>query len=109
MAVTEINDLSIEKGTDFEKVFYVFNDANEPLMFALDSVGSATISKYPTSPVSHSFVVGITTGAITIGMAKTITTELEPGRNYFNVLVESDGTTIKFAKGTIIVNSTIGS
>lgn len=108
MATPELTNLVIPKGTDFEKTFYVFSDSNEPLIFPNGATGTATIAKYSTSPNKTPFTVGIATGQITIGMAKTMTAKLDSGRNYFNILIQISPTKLdEYIRGTIIVTDTI--
>ena len=90
MTAIERNDLVIEKGTDFSVIIPVFDNAKQPLAFSTTASGSAKIAKYPTATNVQSFVVGITTGNISISMASTISSLLDSGRNYYNVIV-NDG------------------
>jgi len=108
MAVPVVN-LSLEKGTDFEATFNVFGEDSDPLLLN-NFTGVSKIRKYPTSPDSQSFTVSITaaTGEVKIGMAKSTTTLLSSGRNYYDVLLTSqtNNTSFKVVEGSIIVSDT---
>lgn len=109
MSLTSVVNLTIEKGTDFESSFYLTGDDGEMLNL-LYSTGIAVIKKHPNSPNKHNFNVGITTelGEINISMGRTMTSELESGRNHFDVFIhntEYDFIT-RVVTGTIIVEDT---
>ena len=108
MAAPTVNIL-LEKGTDFEATFNVFDVTQEPLIFN-NFIGVSKLRKYPTSPISFPFTVSITasTGEVTIGMAKSITSQLPSGRNYYDILLTSltNNTTFKVVEGNIIVSDT---
>jgi hypothetical protein len=111
MSVPEVN-LRIEKGTNFEATFKVSN--SDGSVFALSNyVASAKIRKYPTSPNSQSFTTSITvfTGEIKISMASTVTSQIDSGRNYYDVIITNTGTgrIQKVFQGTAIVSDTVSS
>jgi hypothetical protein len=109
MAVSSVN-LIIDKGTDFEATFNVFEPSSEVATFS-NFVGTCKIRKYPSSPTSISCQVIITaaTGEIKIRMTKQNTLLLSNGRNYYDVILTStiDSSTFKVVEGTIIVNDTV--
>jgi hypothetical protein len=110
MAVQEINSLTIEKGTEFEATFNIFEPDNSPANFMYYS-GVCKIRKYPTSPKFQSCQVSITasTGEVKVSMGKTTTAALDVGRNYYDVIITNvtDNKSYKIVKGTIIVNDSI--
>lgn len=111
MSVPEVN-LRIEKGTDFDATFKVSNADGS--VFSLSGyTASSKIRKYPTSPDSQSFSTSITTatGEIKISMASTITSQLDAGRNYYDVIVTNSGAgkVQKVFQGTAIVSDTVSS
>lgn len=105
----QVVNLVIEKGTDFETSFFLTGDDGQMLNL-LYTTAYAHIKKYPKSPTSHSFTVGITTseGEVSISMGRTMTSKLSSGRNYFDVFIEN--TELNFVSrpitGTIIVEDT---
>lgn len=102
-------NLTIEKGTDFEASFYVTGDDGDMLNL-LYTTASAKIKKHPTSKKSTEFVCGVTTslGEIKVSMARTTTTELTSGRNYFDVFIQNSEFNFvsRVVTGTIIVEDT---
>lgn len=109
MAVPEVN-LTIQKGTDFEATFNVSN-SDGSVFSLLNYVATSKIRKYPTSPDSQSFSTAITvaTGEIRISMASTVTSELDSGRNYYDVIITNSGTgkIQKVFQGTALVSDTV--
>jgi hypothetical protein len=109
MSVPAVN-LTIEKGTDFEATFNVEN--SDGSTFSLSNYSAtAKIRKHPTAPTSKSFSTSITvaTGEIKISMGSTITTQLDAGRNYYDVIITQSGTgkIQKVFEGTVIVSNTV--
>lgn len=119
MAVAEINSITIEKGTDFDAKFKVFQSDASDYQFSQYYSAKSRIRKHPKSPKYQEFKVDIigSSGEIIISMGKTTTELLDPGRNYFDVLVTGPtqnpngiGTTFstkKVVQGTIIVVDSI--
>lgn len=109
MAVPAVN-LTLDKGTDFEATFNIKN-ADESA-FSLSSFSAvAKIRKYPAAPSYKSFQTSITvaTGELKISMGSTVTADLTPGRNYYDVILVQSGTNKvqKVFEGSIIVNDTV--
>jgi hypothetical protein len=111
MAVYEINSLTIEKGTDFDETFNIYNEDGSPLGINSSFTGVAKIKKYPSSPVGYplDLYLNAETNEVNISMAATMTSQLPSGRCYFDIILTygyADTTTKKFVKGTIIVGDT---
>lgn len=106
MAVPVVN-LTLEKGTDFEATFNVFEPDSDPAYF-VNFIGACKIRKYPASPVFQNCQVTITgaTGTIKVSLAKTTTSFLSSGRNYYDVILTSnvDNKSFKVVEGSIIVS-----
>lgn len=117
MAVAVVN-LNLEKGTDFDAKFKIFQSDSSNYQFSQFYSGKAKIRKYPSSPVFHEFKVDIIaqSGEIIISMAKTTTELLSSGRNYYDVLITGPArnpngigvtyATSKVVEGSIIVSDT---
>jgi hypothetical protein len=105
MAVAEITNIVIEKGTDFEATFNLFNPDNSSTSLSGLSTTYATIRKFPESTDSEEFSKTITTGTGTIKLSLTSdqTARLKAGRNYFDIVLTIGGKKIKVIKGTAIV------
>ena len=112
MAVYEINSLTIQKGTDFDASFTIFNDDNSPLGINSSFVGTAKLRKYPGAVKEYPFDVELDEqeSSVIISMANTVTSTLPSGRCYFDVLLTygfaESTTTKKFITGSIIVQDT---
>jgi hypothetical protein len=105
MAVAEINNIIIEKGTHFEATFNLFDPDQSAAVLSGLTTTYATIRKHPTSTASEEFSKTITTGTGTIQLTLTEnqTARLSAGRNYFDVVLTINGKKIKVIKGTAIV------
>ena len=87
MAVPAVN-LTIEKGTSFETTFNITN-SDDSVFVLTNFSATAKIRKHPTATTSKSFSTTITTatGEIKISMGSTLTADLTPGRNYYDVII----------------------
>jgi hypothetical protein len=107
MAVAEITNLVIEKGTDFEAIFNLFEPDNSSASLAgIASTSTyATVRKHPTSVLFEEFSKTIIPSAGTIILTLTAeqTSNLTAGRNYFDVVITIDNKKVKVIKGTAIV------
>jgi hypothetical protein len=111
MAVYEINSLTIQKGTDFDASFNIFNEDGSPLGINSSFIGSSKLRKYPGAVKEYPFQVDLNEeeSSVLISMASTITSTLPSGRCYFDVLLTSgyaEPTTKKYITGSIIVQDT---
>jgi hypothetical protein len=105
MAVAEITNLVIEKGTDFEATFNLFNSDQSASVLSGLTTTYASIRKYPNSTSGEEFGKNITSGTGTIVLTLTAeqTANLKEGRNYFDVVLTINNRKIKVIKGTAIV------
>lgn len=109
MAVAEITNLIIEKGTYFEATFNLFEaDSSSAILSGLTTT-YASIRKHPTSTDSVEFSKTITAGTGTIKLSLTAeqTATLKAGRNYFDVVLTISGKKTKVIKGTAIVEESV--
>jgi hypothetical protein len=109
MAVAEITNIVIEKGTDFEYDFQLCDDNNEFINLENCQV-IAKLKKYPESKSFNTFDVVFlnrSQGIIRLLMADSSTVFLTEGRNWFDVAVVYPNTKVKLVmKGTMIVEET---
>jgi hypothetical protein len=105
MAVAEITNLVIEKGTDFEATFNLFDPDQSTSVLTGLTTTYATIRKYPDATAYEEFGKTITAGTGTIKLTLTAaqTARLSAGRNYFDVVLTIGGKKTKVIKGTAIV------
>jgi len=108
MAAESVN-IQIDKGTDFSQKFVMKN----PDQTIIDLTGYTAVSKirkYPEDTKFQPFAVGIasTTGTITLSMGTTVTSQLNVGRNYYDILVTTASSSVSKAfEGSVIVNASI--
>lgn len=112
MAVSEITNLVIEKGADYEGTFTLFNDDSSGLSLLGISSFSSRIRKHSTSIIFEDFAVTATLAppaTITLKLTAAQTRNLESGRNYFDVFgfTQTGNVPIKYIKGTIIVQDSM--
>lgn len=105
MAVAEITNLTIEKGTDFEATFNLFDADQSASVLSGLTTTYASIRKHPTSIAYEEFSKTITSGTGTIKLTLTAdqTSRLSAGRNYFDVVLTILGKKTKVIKGTALV------
>ncbi len=105
MAVAEITNIVIDKGTDFEATFSLFDPDQSATVLAGLTTTYATIRKYSDATNGEEFSKTITSAKGTIKLTLTAeqTANLKAGRNYFDVVLTIDGKKTKVIKGTAIV------
>ena len=105
MAVAEVTNIVIEKGTHFEATFNLFDPDQSATVLSGLSTTYASIRKYPESTTGEEFSKTITagTGTIKLILSAEQTANLKAGRNYFDVVLTIGGKKTKVIKGTAIV------
>lgn len=105
MAVAEITNLVIEKGTDFEATFNLFDPDQSTSNLTGLTTTYARIRKYPGATNYEEFSKTITTGTGTIKLELTSeqTSRLSPGRNYFDIVLTLNNKKKMVTRGTAIV------
>lgn len=109
MAVAEITNIIIEKGTYFEATFNLFDPDQSATVLSGLSTTYATIRKHPTSIAYEEFSKTITSGTGTIKLTLTAeqTANLTAGRNYFDVVLTINNKKTKVIKGIAIVEESV--
>jgi hypothetical protein len=105
MAVAEVTNIVIEKGTDFEATFSLFEPDQSAAILSGLTTTFATIRKFPDATTGEEFGKTITagTGTIKLTLTATQTANLKAGRNYFDVVITMNNKKLKVIKGTAIV------
>lgn len=107
MAVSEITNLVIHKGESFNASFDLYNSDNSGLSISGITSTSARIRKHSTSVIFEDFSTTTTTtppANIKIELTPEQTSNLELGRNYFDIFITTSGDNRqKFITGTVIV------
>lgn len=104
MSVQELTSIKIDRGTDFEKSISI---GTTVLNVGIHSTISK-IRKHPSAPDYSEFetTINSSNNSVIISMASTITTNLDLGRNYFDIFLINNQTNkiSKLVEGSIIVN-----
>lgn len=105
MAASEVSNLVIYKGSDFEVTFDLFEPDNSEAILSGLTTTYARIYKYPGSSTYEEFSKFITpqTGTINISLTPDQTSKLKAGRNYFEVFLKIYDKIIPTITGTAIV------
>lgn len=108
-AVPEVTNLVIEKGTDFEASFNIFNEDSSIAILSGVTTTYARVAKHPKSTNYQNFNVAITggSGLIKISLDSSKTSQLEAGRNYFDITLTIASKKTRVISGTIIVVESI--
>lgn len=109
MAIYEVSNLTIEKGTYFEVTFNLFDSDNSETVLTGLTTTYASIRKHASSTSFEEFSKNITSGNGTIKLSLTAdqTSRLIPGRNYFDVVLTINGNKTKVIKGSAIVQESM--
>jgi hypothetical protein len=109
MAVAEITNIVIEKGTNFEATFNLFDPDQSAAVLSGLTTTYARIRKFPGTSLYEEFAKTITAGTGTIKLTLTPeqTLNLKTGRNYFDVVLTINGQKVKVIKGTAIVEESL--
>lgn len=99
-------NITIDQGTDFEAVIDVSDVNGQPYNLTGYVAASQMRKNYATSSAAATFSAthnGVV-GQITLTLAKSITTDLEPGRYMYDVEITSPGgATTRVVEGTVTV------
>lgn len=109
MAATPAINIVIPQGADFGEVF-TSTESDGTLSNLVGFTGRSKLKKYPESPVTYDFAVGINTitSEVSIAMTAPTTTTLKPGRYYYDVaLISSTGGVTRMVEGQAIVTAGI--
>jgi len=109
MAVNPVINISIPQGSDFSETFVSAESDGSASNLAGYS-GTAKLKKHYGATESTSFSVSITSsiGEVTISLTDTQTTNLEPGRYYYDVrLTSGAGSVSRLVEGMAFVRAGI--
>ncbi|WP_345906691.1 hypothetical protein [Hyphomonas sp. TMED31] len=109
MAVPSVN-ITIEQGADFTSTFTIAN--NDSSVYNLySSTAVAKLRKHHSSTKSYDFTTTITiaTGKVKLDMSDEITSTLEPGRYYYDILLTNtvSGLKTRVIEGMAMVSAGI--
>lgn len=110
MAARSVN-LTIEQGTDFTSTFTIKNPDGTVLPLTGYSA-VAKLGKHPSATSTTSFSTSITasTGKVTLTMGNAVTANLDPGRYYYDCVIESGGgNKTRVIEGMVLVTAGLAS
>jgi len=110
MAARSVN-LTLEQGTDFTTTFTIKNPDGTVLPLTGYSA-VAKLGKHPSATSTTSFSTSITasTGKVTLTMGNAVTANLEPGRYYYDCVIESSGgNKTRVIEGMVLVTAGLAS
>jgi hypothetical protein len=91
MAVPAVN-IVIEKGADYFATFTITKPDGTAYDLS-DSSALSTLRKYPESDTisaTFSSTITVATGKVTVSLGNTITSDLDMGRYYYNIVVTNN-------------------
>jgi hypothetical protein len=107
MSVPSVTSITIYKGTDFEKKVSI-------AVTTLDSSSQTALAKIRKHPASENYktfdtYINEDDNSVLISMASSITSDLDNGRNYFDIIIETNSTDklMKVVEGSILVYDTV--
>jgi len=105
MSVAQVNNIRIIPGTDFEVTFNIFGPDSNTASLVGAAVSVANIGKWSGSDNQFHFNVTLTsgTGTLKLELSRSVTSQLELGRNYYVVDLIKTGKTFRVVEGTAIV------
>jgi len=109
MAATPSINIVIPQGVDFGEVF-TSTESDGSLSDITDYTGVSKIKKYPGSPKSFSFNVGINseTSEVSIAMSAAVTVSIKPGRYFYDIVLTSPtGGVSRLVEGSAMVTAGI--
>jgi len=110
MAARSVN-LTVEQGTDFTTTFTIKNPDGTVLPLTGYSA-TAKLGKYPSASSTTSFGITLTaaSGKVTLTLGNTVTAGLDPGRYYYDVVIQSSGGNItRVIEGMVLVTAGLAS
>ena len=109
MTVNPVVNIVIPQGADFTEVF-TSTESDGGLSDLNGYSGVSKLKKHSGSTISYDFSVGITTttAKVSIAMTAPVTTTIEPGRYYYDVVLTSgSGGVSRMVEGFAIVTAGI--
>ena len=109
MAVYSVN-LILYTGTDFEQTFILANDFDETVLDLNGYTVSSKMKKHPTSLTSinlHAAIVSFISGKVKLSLSAAETSNLKPGRYFYDIVITKDGNTGRVVEGEVFVKKAV--
>ena len=112
MAVTYVSNLVIYTGTDFDQTFVLEDAQSNSLKDLTGYSGCAQMKRYESSLKTADFLVSFAndrkTGKITLSLLAADTTNLKPGKYFYDLILNSPtGTVTRAVEGTVLVKKSV--
>ena len=112
MAVTYVSNLVLYTGTDFDQTFVLEDSQSNSVKDLTGYTACAQMKRYESSLKTADFQVSFandrTTGRITISLISADTTNLKPGKYFYDLLLNSPtGTVTRAVEGTVLVKKAV--
>ena len=105
------SNIVIHTSTDFEQIFVFENEDSDSALNLTGYTGCAKLKKYEASSPAANFEVVITNielGKVRIALGSTMTSNLKPGKYFYDLLLNSPtGTTSRVVEGTALVKKSV--
>ena len=112
MAVTYVSNLILYTGTDFDQTFVLEDVQSNSVKDLTGYNGCAQMKRYESSLKTADFTVAFAndrkTGRVTISLLAADTTNLKPGKYFYDLILNSPaGTTTRAVEGTVLVKKAV--
>jgi len=112
MAVTYVSNLVIYTGTDFDQTFVLEDAQSNSLKDLTGYSGCAQMKRYESSLKTADFLVSFAndrkTGKVTLSLLAADTTNLKPGKYFYDLILNSPtGTVTRAVEGTVLVKKSV--
>ena len=112
MAVTYVSNLVIYTGTDFDQTFVLEDAQSNSLKDLTGYSGCAQMKRYESSLKTADFLISFAnnrnTGKVTLSLLAADTTNLKPGKYFYDLILNSPtGTVTRAVEGTVLVKKSV--
>lgn len=105
-----VSNLTIYTGTDFEQTLTLEDGASNSALNLNNYTGCAQLKRYESSSVSGSFDVTFPDrdgGRVAISMGATTTSNLKPGKYFYDLLLNNGESVTRIVEGHAIVKQSV--
>lgn len=106
-----ISNLTVHTGTDFTQTFVFESEASNSALDISNYSGGGQLKRYDTSSKAADFTLDFSqgaTGRLTVTMTAATTTNIKPGRYFYDIrLTSTTGTIEKVVEGIAIVKQSV--
>lgn len=112
MSQTFVVSLLVYTGTDFDQTFVLEDTQSNSVKDLTGYTACAQMRRYESSAKTADFQVSFannrTTGRITLSLAAATTSNIKPGKYFYDLLIsDAEGTITRAVEGTILVKRAV--